>query len=163
MSMSNPDSAAAKARSNMMRLGLVAVAMTSVIAFFVLTGRVDLNEPVELTARVTQPATWAESGPLTLGVAVTLANNTEEPLPLSLASQCDIFRWFLTDDDRNLVQSQRNDEPCVDLPMQGNLEAKHNISGEFTLTLDPARVKPGRYILFMRYWGHEHREPVTID
>ena len=47
--------------------------------------------------------------------------------------------------------------------MQGNLEAKHNISGEFTLTLDPARVKPGRYILFMRYWGHEHREPVTID
>ncbi|MBC7103464.1 MAG: hypothetical protein H5U13_09645 [Parvibaculum sp.] len=162
MSMNNPDSAAEKARSNMMRLGLVAVAMAGVIAFYVLTGRVDLNEPVELTACVTQPATWTESGPLTLGVAVTLANNTDEPLPLSLASQCDIFRWFLTDEDQNLVQSQRSDEPCVDLPMQGNLEAKHNISGEFTLTLDPARVKPGRYILFMRYWGHEHREPVTV-
>ena len=87
MSTNNRESAAQKAQSNMMRLGLVAVAMAGVIAFYVLTGRVDLSEPVELTASVTQAATWTESGPLTLGVAVTLANNTDEPLPLSLASQ----------------------------------------------------------------------------
>ena len=163
MSTNDPDSAAARARSNLIRLSLVVLAMTGVIAFYLGTGRVDLRDPVEITARVTQPVTWTETGPLTLEVHVTLANNTDEPLPLSLPSQCDIFRWFVTDEDRNLVQSQRGDEPCVDVPMKGSLEAKHSISGEFTLSLDPARVKPGSYILFLRYWGHELREPITID
>jgi hypothetical protein len=163
MNIENPDSAAARARSNLIRLSLVALAMTGVILFFVGTGRVDLNEPVELTARITQPTTWTENGPLTLNVAVTLANNTDEAMPLSLPSQCDIFRWFVADEDHNLVQSQRNDEPCLDVPMKGNLDAKTSISGEFTLTLDPTRVKPGDYILFLRYWDHELREPITID
>ena len=163
MSMNGPESAAEKASSNMMRLGLVAVAMSGVIAFYVLTGRVELNDPVEVTARIAQPATWTANAPLTLNVAVTLANNTDEAMPLSLPSQCDIFRWFVADEDHNLVQSQRNDEPCLDVPMKGNLDAKTSISGEFTLTLDPARVKPGDYILFLRYWGYELREPVTID
>ena len=163
MSMNGPDSAAARARSNLIRLSLVVLAMTGVIAFYVVTGRVDLSEPVELTARVNQPTTWSENGPLTLDVAVTLANNTDEALPLSLPSQCDIFRWFVTDEDHNLVQSQRGDEPCVDVPMKGNLDPKTSISGEFTLSLDPARVKPGDYVIFMRYWGHELREPITID
>ncbi|MEP2829202.1 hypothetical protein [Parvibaculum sp.] len=163
MSRNGPESAAEKASSNMMRLGLVAVAMSGVIAFYVLTGRVELNDPVEVTARIAQPATWTANAPLTLNVAVTLANNTDEAMPLSLPSQCDIFRWFVADEDHNLVQSQRNDEPCLDVPMKGNLDAKTSISGEFTLTLDPARVKPGDYILFLRYWGYELREPVTID
>ena len=75
MSTNNRESAAQKAQSNMMRLGLVAVAMAGVIAFYVLTGRVDLGEPVELTASVTQPATWTESGPLTLGASCAPGRN----------------------------------------------------------------------------------------
>ncbi|MAU59106.1 hypothetical protein [Parvibaculum sp.] len=163
MSMNGPDSAAANARSNLIRLALVVLAMTGVIAFYLGTGRVDLRDPVEVTARVTQPVTWTQGGPLSLDVAVTLTNNTDEPLPLSIASQCDIFQWFVADEDMNLVQSQRGDEPCVDVPMRGSLDANHKISGEFSLSLDPARVKPGDYILFIRYWGHELRQPITID
>jgi hypothetical protein len=32
----------------------------------------------------------------------------------------------------------------------------------FVLDLDPSRVRPGDYLLFLRYWGHEATEPVTI-
>lgn len=158
-----PETAAEKARSNLTRMSLVFLAMAGVIAFYIGTGRVQLNEPVELTARIAQPTSWSQTGPLTLDVVVTLANNTDEPLPLEVASQCDIFRWFVTDGDRNFVQSQRNEETCVDVPVRGELEGKHTISGEYSLSLDPARMPRGDYILFLRYWGHEIREPVTID
>ena len=162
MSAKDPNEAAQNARSNLVRMSLVFVAMAGVIAFYVGTGRVQLNEPVELTANVTQPRSWTETGPLTLAVSVTLANNTGEAMPLEIGSQCNIFRWFLTDRDQNFVQSQRGDEACLDVPMRGELEGKHSISGEYTLELDPARVKPGDYILFLNYWGIERLEPITF-
>ncbi len=163
MSENNPRDAASKAGSNLTRMSLVFLAMGGVIAFYVGTGRVQLNEPVELTASVSQPNTWTEAGPLPLEVGVTLANNTQEPLALETGSQCDIFRWFLTDEDQNFVQSQRGEETCVEVPVRGELEGNHTISGNYTLTLDTSRVKPGDYILFLKYWGHEIREPITID
>lgn len=163
MSKTTPPDPASEAGSNMMRIAFVVLGMVGVIAFFIVTGRVEMNEPVELTASITQPLTHKPGEPLLLEVAVVLANNTEEPLPLALPSQCDIFRWFIADSERDLVQSQRDDEPCVELPVTGELEAKHTMSGTYTLKLDPARVAPGDYILFIRYWGHEIREPVTIN
>lgn len=163
MSRTPPPDAAGEAGRNMMRFSLVVLAMVGVVMFFVVTGRVDMSEPVELTATVTQPATWNAAAPLELEVVLTLANNTEEALPLELPSQCEIFRWFLADKDKNLVQSQRDDEPCVDIPIKGALEPKHNMTGNYTVKLDPARVPPGDYILFIRYWAHELREPITIN
>ncbi|MBO6633427.1 hypothetical protein [Parvibaculum sp.] len=163
MSDNNRRDAADKAGSNLTRMSLVFLAMGGVIAFYIGTGRVQLNDPVELTASISQPNTWTETGPLALDVSVTLANNTEEPLPLEVASQCDTFRWFLTDEDQNFVQSQRGEETCVEVPVRGELEGKHTISGSYTLTLDTSRVEPGNYILFLKYWGHELREPITID
>jgi hypothetical protein len=163
MSAKDPNEAAQNARSNLIRMSLVVMAMTGVIAFMIGTGRVQLyDEPIELTVQVTQPRSWTEAGPLILAVKTTLANNTGEAMPLEIGSQCNIFRWFLTDRDQNFVQSQRGDEACLDVPMRGELEGKHSISGEYTLELDPARVKPGDYILFMNYWGNERREPITI-
>ncbi|MCF8470677.1 MAG: hypothetical protein K9G30_07825 [Parvibaculum sp.] len=158
-----PHDPAGEASRNMMRIALVVLSMVGVVAFFVVTGRVEMNEPIELSAEVTQPRTHSEDAPLTLEIALILANNTDELLPLSIGSQCDIFRWFLTDEDQNFVQSQKDGEPCVDLPVKGNLEAKHQMTGSYTLKLDPHRVKPGDYILFVRFWGHELRQPVTID
>lgn len=163
MSENHRRDAADKAGSNLTRMSLVFLAMGGVIVFYVGTGRVQLNDPVELTASISQPNTWTETGPLSLAVGVTLANNTEEPLALETGSQCDIFRWFLTDGDQNFVQSQRNEETCVEVPVRGELEGKHTISGDYTLTLDPSRAKPGDYILFLKYWGYELRENVTID
>ncbi|ABS64486.1 hypothetical protein Plav_2879 [Parvibaculum lavamentivorans DS-1] len=155
--------AAEEAGRNMMRFALVALAMVGVVMFFIVTGRVDMSEPVELTARLSQPATYSATSLTTLDVSLTLANNTDEALPLELRSQCDIFRWFVTDEDKNLVQSQRDDEPCVNLPVTGALEPKTNMTGNYTLNLDPTRVTPGDYILFIRYWGYEIREPLTIN
>lgn len=163
MSVKPPKEAASLASSNLIRMALVVLAMAAVVAYFLGTGRVQLNEPIELTARISQPKTWTEAGPLTLNVGVTLANNREEPLPLETSSQCSIFRWFLTDDDRNFIQSQRGDDACIEVPVRGELEGNHTVSGEYTLTLDPARVKPGQYILFLNYWDHELREKVTIN
>lgn len=144
-------------------MSLVFMAMAGVIAFYVGTGRVQLNEPVELTATVSQQQKWTESGPLALKVNVTLANNTGEPMPLEAANTCEIFRWFLTDEDRNFVQAQRDEEVCIAVPVRDQLEGKHQVSGEYELALDTSRVKSGRYILFIKYWGNELREPVTLD
>ncbi|MEQ8378163.1 hypothetical protein [Parvibaculum sp.] len=163
MSDNNRRDAAARAGNNLTRISLVFLAVAGVIVFYVGTGRISLSEPVELTANISQPNTWTETGPLSLDVTVTLANNTEEPLALETGSQCDIFRWFLTDEDQNFVQSQRGEETCVEVPVRGELEGNHTISGNYTLPLDTSRVKPGDYILFLKYWGHERREPITID
>lgn len=163
MSGKTPKDAASAASSNLIRMALVVLAMAAVIAYYIGTGRVQLNEPVELTARIAQPATWTAAGPLTLTVGVTLANNRDEPLQLETSSQCNIFRWFLTDDNRDFIQSQRADDACIEVPVRGELEGNHTISGEYTLTLDPARVKPGDYIIFLNYWGHELRQPLTIN
>lgn len=163
MSGKDPKDVASEASSNLIRMALVVLAMVGVVVYFISTGRVQFNEPVELTARIAQPTTWTETGPLTLTVGVTLVNNQDEPLQLETSSQCNIFRWFLTDDNRDFIQSQRADDACIDVPVRGELEGKHTISGEYTLTLDPARVKPGDYIIFLNYWGHELRQKLTIN
>lgn len=163
MSRPDPKQAAESAKQNLMRLAIVVFAVVGVMAFFILTGRVDLTEPIELKVAVTQPLSHRPAEPLELQVAISLVNNTEEPLPLALKSQCDIFRWFVTDKDQNLIQSQRHGEPCLDLPVNGELDAKHSMSGNYTIALDPQRITPGNYILFMRYWGYESRERLKID
>lgn len=160
----DPSEAAQNARSNLIRMSLVFMAMTGVIAFMIGTDRVQLyDEPVELTASVSQQQEWTESGPLDLKVNVTLINNTGDPIPLEAENNCAIFRWFLTDEDRNFVQAQRDEDVCIAVPMRDQLEGKHQVTDEYDLALDTSRVKPGRYILFIKYWGNELREPVTLD
>jgi hypothetical protein len=100
---------------------------------------------------------------LTLNVDMRLQNNEEEGLPLKADSQCEIFRWFVADTENNLVQSQGSDGVCVDLPVTGFLDPKHALTSSYTLTLDPRRVRPGSYTLFIRFWGYELREPLTIN
>ncbi|MDX5366831.1 MAG: hypothetical protein LPK88_10350 [Alphaproteobacteria bacterium] len=163
MTPRDPGEAAANARSNLIRMSLVFMAVAGVIAFYVGTGRVQMNDPVELTARIAQQQVWTEDGPLELKVNITLANNTGEPIPLEAENNCTIFRWFLTDEDRNFVQAQRDEDVCIAVPVRDQLQGKHQVAGEYMLPLDTARVKPGRYILFMKYWGNELREPITID
>lgn len=163
MNSRDPSEAAQNARSNLVRMSLIFMAMAGVIAFYVGTGRVQLSDPIELTARVAQQQAWTEAGPLELGVKVTLANNTGEAIPLEADNNCGIFRWFLTDEDRNFVQAQRDDEICFAVPVRDQLQGKHQVTGDYTLVLDTGRVKPGRYILFMKFWGIELREPVKID
>ena len=163
MNSRDPSEAAQNARSNLIRMSLVFMAMAGVIAFYIGTGRVQLNDPVELTARIAQQQAWTETGPLSLKVNVTLANNTGEAIPLEAGNNCEIFRWFLTDEDRNFIQAEREEEICFAVPVRDQLQGKHQVTGEYILTLDPGRVAPGRYILFMQFWGNELREPVKID
>jgi hypothetical protein len=42
------------------------------------------------------------------------------------------------------------------------LEKNHAMNETFPVELDPKRVKPGEYLLFVRYWGHEANTPITI-
>lgn len=163
MKSRDPSEAAQNARSNLVRMSLIFMAMAGVIAFYVGTGRVQLSEPIELTARIAQQQAWTEAGPLELKVNVTLANNTGEPIPLEAGNNCEIFRWFLTDEDRNFVQAQRDEEICFAVPVRDQLMGKHQVTGEYMLGIDTGRVKPGRYILFIKFWGNELREPVKID
>ncbi|MEX2248076.1 MAG: hypothetical protein WD671_00465, partial [Parvibaculum sp.] len=147
---------------NMMRIGLVAMSMVGVVTFFIVTGRVDLEEPLVVTATPVQVASWREDAPVKLDVEMKIANNSKEGLPLEAASQCEIFRWIVLDAESEFVQSQTGGEPCVELPVSGFLDPKHSLTGAYTLELDPTRVKPGEYRLLARYWGYEVRQPFTI-
>lgn len=158
----NPD-AIGEAGRNMMRIGLVAMAVVGVVTFFIATGRVELDEPLVVTATPVQADPWQEgAGPLRVNVEVKIANNANEGLPLDVSSQCEIFRWFVVDEADSLIQSQREETPCLDMPVTGHLDPKHSLTGTYTLELDPRRVKPGNYRLFARYWGYEIRQPFTI-
>lgn len=158
----NPD-AAGEAGRNMMRIGLVAMAVVGVVTFFIATGRVELDEPLVVTATPVQVDPWHDGRePIRVDVEMKIANNSKEGLPLDVASQCEIFRWFVVDEADNLVQSQTEETPCIDMPVTGHLDPKHSLTGAYTLELDPRRVKPGSYRLFARYWGHEVRQPFDI-
>ncbi|WP_339834103.1 hypothetical protein [uncultured Parvibaculum sp.] len=148
---------------NMMRIGLVAMAVVGVVTFFIATGRVQLEEPLVVTATPVQVEPWRADAPLKLDVEVKIANNSDEGLPLNVDSQCEIFRWIVLDAENEFVQSQSGNEPCVDLPVSGFLDPKHSLTGAYALELDPARVRPGDYRLFARYWGYEIRQPFTIE
>lgn len=141
----------------MMNQALVVLAMVGVIAFFIYSGNVEMDEPVSLTVETTQPA----GEPLRLNVAVKLTNNTKDGIALTVPTQCDVFNWFLTGKDKEFVQSKK-DETCAQQTVSTWLDAKHAMSENFVLDLDPARVKPGDYLLFLRYWGHEATAEVAI-
>ncbi len=157
-----PDAADTAGR-NMMRIGLVAMAVVGVVTFFIVTGRVELDEPLVITATPVQVAPWREGAPVKLDVEMKIVNNSKDGLPLNVASQCEIFRWIVLDAESEFVQSQSDREACVDLPVSGFLDPKHSLTGAYALELDPTRVQPGEYRLLARYWGHEVRQSFTIE
>lgn len=158
----DPNDVADSAGRNMMRIGLVAMAVVGVVTFFIATGRVELDEPLVVTATPVQVGTWIAGAPVKLDVEVQIVNNSDEGLPLEVSSQCEIFRWIVLDAESEFVQSQSGGEACVEVPVSGFLDPKHSLTGAYTLELDPARVKPGEYRLLARYWGHEIRQPFTV-
>lgn len=157
-----PDAADTAGR-NMMRIGLVAMAVVGVVTFFIATGRVQLDEPLVVTATPVQVEPWREDAPLKLDVEMKIVNNSDDGLPLEAASQCEIFRWIVLDAESEFVQSQGEGDACVDLPVSGFLDPKHSLTGAYALELDPKRVRPGDYRLLARYWGYEVRQSFTIE
>ncbi|GEM_PF-1154850 len=159
----DPNDVADSAGRNMMRIGLVAMAVVGVVTFFIATGRVELEEPLVVTATPVQVGTWVAGAPVKLDVEVKIANNSNEGLALEVASQCDIFRWIVLDAESEFVQSQAGGDACIDLPVSGFLDPKHSLTGAYALELDPKRVTPGDYRLLVRYWGYEVRRSFTIE
>lgn len=146
----------------MMNQALVVLAMVGVIAYFVYSGNIQPDEPVTLSVETTQAEAAAPDRPIRLSVTLKLANNTKDGVALTVPTQCEVFNWFLTGKDKEFVQSKKDEAACPQQTVSTWLDAKHTMTETFVLGLDPARVKPGAYLLFLRYWGHELTKPVTI-
>jgi hypothetical protein len=146
----------------MMNQALAVLAMVGVIAYFVYAGNIEPEETVSLEVTTGQTADAVPGQPIRLDVALKLANNTKQGIALTVPTQCDVFNWFLTGRDKEFVQSKKEDAPCAKQTVSTWLDANHTMNETFTLELDPARVKPGDYLLFLRYWGHEARKEITI-
>jgi len=146
----------------MMNMSFAMLAAIGVIAYFIYTGAVKPDEPVTLTVTTEQPEASSADKPIKLDLTVRLENNTEEVQALTAPTQCDVFRWFLTDDKKEFVQSQGDDKVCAQVTVSTALAARHVMTEKFPITLDPKRVHPGDYRFFVRYWGHEADVAVTI-
>jgi hypothetical protein len=147
----------------MMNQALVVLAMIGVVIYFVYFGDIQPEEPVTLTITTAQGKQSATSNNIPLDVSVKLSNNTKEGIALTVPSQCDTFNWFLTGENKEFVQSQQQADSCTKQTVSTWLEGQHAMNEKFTLQLDPHRVHPGKYKLFVRYWGHEINEDVTIN
>lgn len=146
---------------SMMNQAFVVTAMVLLIFYFVYTGKVQPDEPVTLEITATQGTT--EPGKdIPVTVAVKLSNNTKEGMSLTVPTQCDTFNWFLTGPDKEFVQAKGTEDVCPKTAVSTWLEGEKAMQENFVLQLDPARVRPGEYKLFMRYWGHEMTQDITI-
>ena len=149
-------------RRNITLSSLVFLAIVGVVAYFIVTGKVDMGDPVRMEASVTQTVDYApDHGPV-LKVEATVVNDSDKTLTVKTKTQCKIFQWFLLDMDGALIEAQMPDSNCADVPATNFIESHHKMTDNFTLQLDQRRVKPGDYVLFIRYWGYEGRQRVTI-
>lgn len=146
----------------MMNQALIVLAMIGVVIYFVYFGDIQPEEAVTFDVTLTQDTPTAPSTAIPLTVAITLTNNTKTGIALTSATQCNVFNWFLTGKDREFVQSKPEPSDCTKQTVSAWLDSKHTINQTFTIALDPARVHPGDYLLFLRYWGHETIQKVTI-
>jgi len=147
----------------MMSQALVALSICAIIVYFIYSGNVELDDPVSLKVALTQGAPAKPSEAISITADITFANNTKEGMALTSASQCDVFNWFVTSTDKEFVQSKEEPADCPKQTVSTWLDSKHAMKESFTLMLDPARVHPGDYLLFIRYWGHEHTENLKIN
>ncbi|MES1991125.1 MAG: hypothetical protein V4441_09265 [Pseudomonadota bacterium] len=145
----------------MMNQALVVTGMVLVIFYFVYTGKVAPDEPVTLEITAIQQPTTPDQG-IPFAITVKLSNNTKDGISLSMPTQCDMFRWFLTGPDNEFVQAKGENENCPKTSVSTWLEGEKAMQENFVILLDPKRVHPGDYKLAMRYWGHELKKDITI-
>ncbi|MBI1262359.1 MAG: hypothetical protein GC184_11600 [Rhizobiales bacterium] len=146
----------------MMGSTLAIMAMAGVMAYFIYTGQVLPDDPVVYKATSTQTESYAAGQPTKLTIDVRIENYEDKPLELVSPTQCEIFEWFVTDPKGELVQSQTTPDSCAQMTAQQVLTKNQAISDSYTIELDPARVKPGEYRLFTRYWGMETNQALDI-
>ena len=150
-------------RRNVTLSSLVFLAIVGVVAYFIVTGKVDMNgDPVRMEASVAQTVNYAEDRAPVLTVDATVVNDSDKTLTVQAETQCKIFQWFLLDKDGSLIEAQLPNPNCADVPATNFVEPHHKMTDKFTLELDQRRVQPGDYVLFIRYWGYEGRQQVTI-
>ena len=146
----------------MMNQALAVLAMCGVIVYFIYSGNVELDDPVSLKIELTQGLPANNGGAIPVAVDITFANNTKEGMALTSPSPCDVFNWFLTDTKKEFIQSKEDPDDCPKQTVTTWLDSKRAMKESFSLALDPKRVHPGEYLLFIRYWGHEKIENLTI-
>lgn len=146
----------------MMNQAFAVLAIVAVIAYFIYSGNVQVDEPVTLAVTTSQTQPSVPGKPFALELTLRLTNNTKEGMALTSPTQCDVLRWFITGKDKEFVQSQNDDQVCEKVTVSSWLDAQHSINETRVLQLDPARVRPGDYLIFVRYWGHEVEAPLTI-
>lgn len=146
----------------MMNQAFIVLAMIGVVIYFVYFGDIQPDETTTFDVVLTQDTPTAPNTAIPLTVAITFTNNSKDGIALTSQTQCDVFNWFLTGTDKEFVQSKEEPSDCPKQTVSTWLDGKHILKQTFTLELDPARVHPGDYLLFLRYWGHETTQKLTI-
>ncbi len=162
MAALKPPSPASELGQRMINMSVAMIAIVGVIAYFLYTGAVEPDEPVKLTVSAVQRDAASGEKSIPMNIDVRLENNSKERIALTAPNQCEIFRWFLTDSKNEFVQSQSDEGACTQVTVSTALDAHRAMNESFPVELDPNRVRPGEYRIYVRYWGHEANAPVTI-
>jgi hypothetical protein len=110
----------------------------------------DIHLELDAPSRVT-----VSDGPAEFVITARLINNTNEPVHLTVESDCKVLQWFVLDGNGSFVEAGIR-EDCNDLPASQILQPDHFTSYAHTIRLDTSRyVARKRYRLHYRFWGHE--------
>lgn len=137
----------------MVRSTLLLVVAIVVVGLVVDGGYIDIEDPDKVT--LTAQFGPLEDGVYPLKVSARVQNISDDPMLLTSPTPCDVFRWFLLDDNNDFIQS-KPEEVCPQAMVSLNLAAGKYQEAEFILPIDARRIEPGGNLrLRYKYWGIE--------
>lgn len=145
----------------MVRSTLILVVAIVVVGLVLDGGYIDIEDPDKVTLT-------AQFGPLEgeiypLIVIARVQNISDEPMSLTSPNPCDVFRWFLLDENNDFIQSKPQ-EACTQVAMSTHLAPGKFQETEFILPIDARRVEPGGNLrLRYRYWGIEGQTKFVFE
>ncbi|MEQ1863711.1 MAG: hypothetical protein ABL996_03565 [Micropepsaceae bacterium] len=113
----------------------------------------DMNLSIEPNR---ERVSFSGEAPAVIQVKVTLRNNTREPVTLSVASACKIFRWQIFSRAGDLLQSKPLEDVCPAIDTGAVLPSGNALEEFYSIALVGTRYSAGEdYQVRYWYWGYE--------
>ena len=135
----------------------------AILGYSLDSGSLKLDEEPGLAVELEQVSPSTGPDPVQFRVRPRIANLTDDPLELTAANPCKVFRWVLVDSAGEFIQSQPA-EVCAEVVVTNRIEPGYQLEDEFLIELDPKRVTPGgQYQLMMQFWNHQAQTLLELD
>jgi hypothetical protein len=134
------------------------VAFVAALGYAAKEGELDfLQNDVHLALEANRDrVALADKTPPVIEVKVSLRNNTKDPVTLSAASACKVFRWQIFARSGEMMQSKTNEESCPPGEVSAVLPSGQKVEEFYSIALETQRYRKGEdYQVRYWYWSYE--------